>query len=369
MTSTATARALVLHEARRLEATTFELPTIGDDDGILRIEACGLCGTDHEQWSGHISAAYPYIPGHEIVGTIEAVGPSAAARWGVAVGDRVAVEVFLSCRACDACLAGQYRRCVRHGVRHFYGFISSEEAPGLWGGYATHLYLHPDALVLPVPAGLDPAVATAFNPLGAGIRWGVTVPDLQPGEVVAVLGPGIRGLSVAAAAKDAGASFVLMTGLGPRDLPRLEQAKAFGVDLAVDVSTTDPVRALRQAGFRGADVVVDVTAKAPAAFAQAIKLATTGGRVVLAGTRGAGANTPGFDPDHIVYKELTVLGTLGVDYPAYEQALRLLGSRRFPFEQLPRETVGLDGAEELIARLAGEAEGAVPVHGVVLPNG
>ncbi|MGD9751113.1 MAG: zinc-binding dehydrogenase [Acidimicrobiia bacterium] len=365
----APARALVLQQARTLEPTAFDLPEIGDDDGILRIEACGLCGTDHEQWSGHISASYAYIPGHEIVGVIESVGTKAAERWGVSVGDRVAVEVFLSCRRCPACEAGQYRRCERHGVRHFYGFIPSAETPGLWGGYATHLYLHPDALVLPVPAGLDPVVATAFNPLGAGIRWGVTVPKLQPGEVVAVLGPGIRGLAVAAAAKAAGASFVAMTGLGPRDLPRLELASSFGVDLAIDVATTDPVRALRNAGFRGADVVVDVTAKAPAAFAQAIKLAATGGRVVLAGTRGAGDSTPGFDPDHIVYKELTVQGALGVDYPAYEEALRLLGSKRFPFEQLPRETVGLDGAEELIARLAGEKEGAVPVHGVVVPNG
>src|SRR3954454_4508862 len=252
----------------RLEATTFERPPAGDDDGWLRIEACGLCGTDHEQWSGHIKADYPYIPGHEIVGVVEEVGDAAAHRWGVQPGDRGAVEVFLSCRQCEACRAGQYRRCARHGVRHFYGFISSDETPGLWGGYATHLYLHPDALLLPVPPGLDPVLATAFNPLGAGIRWGVTVPRLTEGEVVAVLGPGIRGLSVAAAAKDAGASFVAMTGLGPRDLPRLEQAKAFGVDLAIDVATTDPVKALRDAGLPGADVVVDVTAKAPAALAQ-----------------------------------------------------------------------------------------------------
>ncbi len=362
------ARALVLREARHLEPVDLDLPDVGEDDGILRIEACGLCGTDHEQWSGHISAAYPYIPGHEIVGTVERVGPKAAERWKVQPGDRVAVEVFLSCRECDNCRAGQYRRCIRHGVNHFYGFISSDERPGLWGGYATHLYLHPDALLLPVPANLDPVVATAFNPLGAGIRWGVTVPQLAEGEVVAVLGPGIRGLAVAAAAKDAGASFVLMTGLGPRDLPRLELARHFGVDLTVDVAVDDPVKALRQAGFRGADVVVDVTAKAPAAFAQAVRLAAPAARIVLAGTRGAGAQSPGFDPDHIVYKELTILGTLGVDYPAYEQAMRLLASGRFPFASLPRETVGLDGAHELIARLAGEAEGAVPVHGVVTPN-
>ncbi|MPY93037.1 MAG: alcohol dehydrogenase catalytic domain-containing protein [Acidimicrobiia bacterium] len=362
------AEALVLDEPKRLARRAFTMPEVGEDDGILRVEACGLCGTDHEQWSGHIAAAYPYIPGHEIVGVVDQVGPAAAERWGVQVGDRVAVEVFMSCRTCPACEAGEYRRCQRHGVRHFYGFISSEEAPGLWGGYATHLYLHPDALLLPIPAGLDPAVATAFNPLGAGIRWGVTVPRLEAGEVVAVLGPGIRGLSVAAAAKAAGAAFVLMTGLGPRDAPRLELASSFGVDLAVDVATTDPVRALRQAGYRGADVVVDVTAKAPAAFAQAVKLAGTGARVVLAGTRGAGSGAPGFEPDHIVYKELTVHGTLGVDYPAYQEALQLLASGRFPFAELPRETVGLGGAPDLIARLAGEAPGDVPVHGVVAPG-
>jgi alcohol dehydrogenase len=303
-----------------------------------------------------------------VVGVVEAVGAAAAVRWGVSAGDRVAVEVFLSCRECPACRAGEYRRCARHGLRHFYGFITTEEAPGLWGGYATHLYLDRDALLLPVPTGLDPIVATIFNPLGAGIRWGVTVPDLQRDEVVAVLGPGIRGLCVAAAAKAAGAAFVAMTGLGPRDLPRLALASEFGVDLTVDVASTDPVRALRDAGVRGADVVVDVTAKAPAALAQAVALARPGGRVVLAGTRGAGAAAPGFDPDHVVYKELTLQGALGVDYAAYERALELLSSGRFPFEAVPREVVGLERVGGLLARLAGVADGPLPVHAVVVPE-
>src|SRR5947209_707903 len=75
----------------------------------------------------------------------------------------------------------------------------------------------------------------------------------------------------------------------PLPPPRcLAIAERFGVDLTIDVATTDPVRALRQAGFRGTDVVVDVIAKAPAALAQAIGMATTGARVVLAGTRRAG---------------------------------------------------------------------------------
>ncbi len=135
------------------------------------------------------------MPGHESVGVIEAVGAAAAERWGVAVGDRVAVEVFQSCRACDRCLRRRVPalRPPRHG--DMYGFIAVDRAPGLWGGYAELQYLAPDSMLLPVPDGLDPVVATLFNPLGAGIRWGVTVPGTRPGDVVAVLGPGVRGLA------------------------------------------------------------------------------------------------------------------------------------------------------------------------------
>ena len=109
-----------------------------------------------------------------------------------------------------------------------------------------------------------------------------------------------------------------------------------------------------------------MTAKAPAAFAQAVALARPGGTVVVAGTRGA-AETPGFDPDHLVYKELRILGALGVDTPAYALALDLLASGRYPFAELPRRTTGLDGVDELLATMAGESAGIPPVHGVVVP--
>ena len=70
-----------------------------------------------------------------------------------------------------------------------YGFIPVDRAPGLWGGYAEYQYLASDSMVLPMPEGLDAVVATLFNPLGAGIRWGVTVPGTRAGDAVAVLGP------------------------------------------------------------------------------------------------------------------------------------------------------------------------------------
>jgi alcohol dehydrogenase len=222
-------------------------------------------------------------------------------------------------------------------------------------------------MLLAVPDALDPVVASLFNPLGAGIRWAVEVPELRKGAVVAILGPGIRGLCAAAAAKEAGAGYVMVTGLGPRDAPRLALAPRFGADLAVDVGTDDPVKALRTATGGLADVVVDVTAKAPAAFAQAIALAKNGGTVVIAGTRGE-PGAPGFNPDHIVYKELRLFGALGVDVTAYRAALRLLESGRYPFAELPRQEAGFDDLEGLIRVMAGDAPGTPPVHGVFVPT-
>src|SRR5438067_1640185 len=284
------------------------MPEIGPDDGLLRVEACGLCGTDHEQYTGHLPGGFAFIPGHETVGVIEEIGDTAAHGWGVAAGDRVAVEVFQSCRVCDACRAGSYQRCERHGLTDMYGYIPVDKPPGLWGGYAEFQYLGPDALVHRIPDVLDPVVATLFNPVGAGVRWAVTLPGTGPGDVVAVLGPGVRGLSAATAAKDTGAAFVMVTGCGQRDAERLAVAGDFGADLAVDVADTDPVRALRDATGGLADVVVDVTAKAPEAFGQAVALARAGGTVVVAGTRGGPVRE--FQPDHIVFKELRIVGVL-----------------------------------------------------------
>jgi len=360
-------RALVLEAPRSLVVREFPVPTVGDDDALVRVLACGLCGTDHEQYTGELAGGFAFIPGHETIGTIDALGPRAARRLGVSVGDRVAVEVFQSCRQCANCRRGDYRGCERHGLADMYGFIPVDRKPALWGGYAEYQYLAPDSMVLPVPSGLDPVVATLFNPLGAGIRWGVTVPGTQRGDVVAVLGPGIRGLCAAAAAKEADAGFVMMTGSGPRDAGRLTLAAQFGADLAVDVAAEDPVAALAKRTGGRADVVVDVTAKAPTAFTQAIALARPAGTVVVAGTRGFGTGAPGFSPDAIVFKLLRVVGALGVDVTAYRAALDLLMSGRYPFESLPRYCARLEDAGELLATMAGERDGVPPVHGVLTP--
>lgn len=134
-----TATAMVLEAPRQFDRRVFDVPHVGPREGLLRVEACGLCGTDHEQYSGHVKSAPNIIPGHEVVGVVEDVGDEAAAHWGVTPGQRVAVEVFKSCGECDACKSGTYRRCVRNGTATMVGFTSVDSPPALGGGYATHL--------------------------------------------------------------------------------------------------------------------------------------------------------------------------------------------------------------------------------------
>src|SRR4051812_50113769 len=110
-----TARALVLEQPRHLVERELPLPEVGDDDGLLRIEACGLCGTDHELYTGTLPSGFAFVPGHESVGIVEAVGPKAAERWGVQAGGRGAGGGMQSCRGGGKGVAGGYRPSRRHG--------------------------------------------------------------------------------------------------------------------------------------------------------------------------------------------------------------------------------------------------------------
>jgi len=166
--------------------------------------------------------------------------------------------------------------------------------------------------------------------------------------------------------KEAGAEFVMLTGMGDADRARLDLAKDFGADLVVDVGEENPALAMKRELGRLADVVLDATAKAPSALAQSVAIARPGGTICIAAIR-ASSESPGFQPDHIVYKELKILGVAGVDTPAYEQAFDLLASRKYPFESLPRRVVGLEDAGDLLAQMSGERAGDRPVHGVVAP--
>ena len=343
---------MVQYGVRDLRAASFPLPEIGDDDALLRVEACGICGSDYEQFEGALPVRFPVIPGHEPVGVIEAIGERAARRWRVQTGDRVGVETLIPCGACGDCVQGRYRLCRGDGRGlSAYGYRSIETPPSLWGGYAQYLYLEPRALVHRISPDVPPEIAVMFNPLGAGFRWAVTMPRLEVGETIVVLGPGQRGLASVIAAREAGAGTIVVTGLS-RDERKLALARSFGAHHAIDVERDDPLKVVRElTNGRGADVVVDVTAYAVEAVTQAIDLARRGGRVVLAGTKGP-KPVPEFLSDRVVTKELTIFGALGVDWPAYEQAIRLIESGKYDLASMHTHTLPLEEAERGLGLLA-----------------
>ncbi len=223
-------------------------------------------------------------------------------------------------------------------------------------------------MLLPVPEVLGPIEATLFNPVGTGIRWAVDLPQTGPGDTLAVLGPGIRGLAAVAAAKDAGVEKIMVTGWGENDHARLELAQAFGADVAVDSAAEDPVEAARtMTGGTGVSVVVDMTANAPAALGQAVRMASQGGRIVVGGLSNS-AETPGFVPDTIALQELTIIGALGVDGSAYRRALELVASDAYPFRDVPRTVTPITEAADVLLTMAGETGADRPVHAVLTPH-
>ena len=147
---------------------------------MVRIEASGVCGTDYEGYHGDYYLPFPVIQGHEPLGVIEAIGPEARRRWGVDVGDRVAVRSRYRCGKCQACWDDKGDPCPNGGG---FGSTSLEKPPGLWGGHAEFMYLAPGTVVHPIDGSLPPEVAVMFNPLGAGFAWAVEATGLESGPV------------------------------------------------------------------------------------------------------------------------------------------------------------------------------------------
>jgi len=360
-------RVIVQTAPRRLELRELPIPDIDADSALLRVEACGICGSDVEQYAGVLPVRLPVVPGHEPLGIIEQIGDRAAKRWGVDVGDRVAVETLIPCGHCRACIDGRYQVCRGRGGMFGYAYIPLTHPPGLWGAYADYLFLDPHAIVHPIRKDIPVSIAVMFNPIGAGFRWAVEIPHTGPGDTVLVLGPGQRGLASVIAARAAGADTIIVTGLS-RDARKLALARELGADHVIDIEAEDArVRVKELTGGRGADVVVEVSANAAEPVAEALHYVATGGRIVLAGVKGF-KQVPDFVSDLIVVKEITIKGAFGVTAHAYEAAIRLIESGRVPLERMHTHDFALEDAELAIQTLAGEVPGEASIHSCIVPS-
>ncbi len=360
-----TVRAAVQVGPRRIEIQEFARPQVGPDHALLRIEANGICGSDVETYKGHLgNHPDPFIPGHEPLGIIEDVGERAAQRWGVAPGDRVALEIIVPCRSCQLCLTGRYQSCRNRTVGH--GVTPVKVQPGLWGGLSEYIYVSPNAILHPMDKTLPAEVAVMFNPLGAGVRWACHLGGVGLGDTVLVLGSGQRGLAAVIAARAAGAGTIIVTGLAS-DAHKLALAREFGADHTIVVDETDTVEKVTELTDGAmADVTLELTPMATAPVTDALLATRHGGRVVLAGLKG-GKEIP-LRTDVIINRALTVVGAFGVDARAYAEAIRIIESRRFPLEKLHTHTFGLDDTALAIQTLAGEVPGESAVHVSVHPG-
>ena len=347
-------KAMVLVEPRRLTASALSHRT-GHEGGWLAVEATGLSGLEVQAWRGDNGRLiYPLIPGSQIVGRIASQGTADLPD----VGTRVLVEPLIRCGECASCLGG-LSACTSRRPLNMYGQLPSTEGPGLWGGLAERVYLDPHSVVHVITDDIQAEVATFAHPLASGYTWVNEMAALQPGESVLILGPGPRGLSCIIAAQAAGAGWIGISGLD-HDSDRLDLAATLGANLTVNVDEEDLGMAVAGSLGTRPDVVIDVTSNDPEAIYTGFDLVRSGGRVILASTKG---NRPlqALFSDIIIAKELSIRGVLGASGTAYQWACRQLAcdpriddmvSHQFPLDESNRAiqaTAGLLGHEELIS--------------------
>lgn len=336
-----TEKSMVLEEPRKMVMREFPLPRIGPDEFLLKVEMVGICGGDPIEYEGrNRKTHYPLILGHEVVGYIAEIGESASAYYGVKPGDRVTVEPYIVCGKCYYCLNGLYQFCKHSRV---YGVnVSCDEPPYLWGAYGEYMYGAPGSRVHKIAPDVPPEAACMSSVLGNGVRWVRRLGEVRFGESVVILGPGAQGLASVIAAKEAGASPIVVVGK-TRNPSKWDLALEYGADHVVDVSKTNGLEVVQDlTGGDMADVVIETTGSGQM-MELALELARPAGRVVMVGTCGFAQN--GLTTDLIVFKELRVVGGLGQSWDT-EAAVKVINSGKYAIEKMVTHVYPLDRADE-----------------------
>lgn len=351
---------------------SYPLPTPEPGTLLMKVEMCGVCGSDVHYWRGHkatFQVPFPGVFGHEIAGEILALGEGVTediAGHPVRVGDRIVPVPLITCGNCFFCtVANEPVKCLNAKA---YGHLG-DGSPFFTGGYAEYLYVYlPNSLF--VRTGLSPERSVLLEPVSIGINC-VEKIGVNVGETAVVQGSGPIGLVTLACVKAAGASKIIMVG-GERD--RLELATEFGADMTININeTTDPkdrVETIKREtlGGHGADVVFEC-AGVPQAAPEGIDYLRYGGRYCEAG-HFSDAGTVMINPStHICAKRATIVGAWSSTPDQFIKALAVLREERFPFEKLITHRLPLERLEEAFNALASNytIDGREVVKAVVAP--
>jgi D-arabinose 1-dehydrogenase-like Zn-dependent alcohol dehydrogenase len=326
-------RALVLEEFGG-PATVREVPdpVVAPHGVVVQVEATGLCRSDWHAWAGHDSSiTLPHVPGHELAGTVAAVGGDVT---GWAVGDRVTVPFVCACGSCPSCLAGQHQVCDRQTQPGFTG----------WGSFAELVALdHADVNLVALPDDLSAATAAALGcRFATAYRAVVHQGRVRAGDWVAVHGCGGVGLSAVMIAVAAGARVVAVD-VAPE---ALALAARFGATEVVDASTGDPARAVRAATRGGAAASLDALGSHGTAAASVRSLAKRGRHVQvgLLPPSPTGDRHPQMPMARVIAHELEIVGSHGMAAHDYPAMLGLVASGRLRPDLLVTRTITLDEA-------------------------
>lgn len=342
--SKGTMRAVVVRAPGDFGVEDVPVPTCPRDGLLLRVLACGLCGSDLRTLrSGHHRVKLPYTIGHEFTGEMVAVGD--ACNTGRQPGESVAVGPVVYCGQCSFCRAGQPELC--DGYR--------EIAQHWPGGFAEYVALPGEAVrcgcLEMIPPGLDPVEATVAEPMASCIH-AQEKGSVSADDVVVVIGAGPIGCIHLLLARARGARTVVMADASAR---RLALAARFEPDHLVDTSNadlTDTVRRITEG--RGGDVVITANPDARTQV-QAVDMAAKGGRVLLFGGVPPETSRPGIDTNTIHYSALTVIGATIYAPRHFRHAVELLSSGDVDAAKLISHRFALEDFERG-ARMALEGE-------------
>lgn len=357
----------VLAAVRTAPATTelrqFVMPQLDADSALLKVEVAGICGTDVKLYKNPPTTRAtqgPVIMGHENVGVIAEAGKKFKARHGLQEGDRVFVEHYVACFTCEWCRIGEYRHCeatdwrTNDDARRF-GYTSADNPGTLWGGFSEYMFLPWNAVLHKIPDTLTAEEAGLVMPLSNGIEWALLTAGVGYNDTVLIQGPGQQGLAQLVAAKQAGASQIIVSGT-TRDRARFELARELGADDVVDVLTENPREKIMDlTGGRGVDHVLDCTSRAGTApvLLGVDVLKRREGSLLIQGELAA---FPDFPVKLITEKAITIRSARGHSFNACELAVAQLASHRYPLEKLATHRYGIDQVDHALRVLAGETD-------------
>jgi len=299
------------------------VPQIGPGEVLMRVEASGICGTDLLEWYRLHKA--PLVLGHEVAGVVADVGE------GVKYykeGDRICAAHHVPCNECHYCLSGHHTVCDTLRQTNF--------DPGGFAEYVRLPSINVEQGIFPLPDGVSFEEATFVEPLACVLR-GQRLAHLQPGQSVLVIGSGVAGLLHIQLARASGAGYIMATDIVDC---RLEAARKFGADVAIQAEEYTPDHLRRAAGGRLADLVV-ICSGATSAINQALESVERGGTVLFFAPTEQGVSVPISVNDLFWRNEVTLTSSYGGSPADYAAALGLIQAGKIRVREMITHRLGL----------------------------